>query len=298
VLQGHYASNRRRALPEGHVWPMTVRPALPHGVARRADLAQRPRHSRGAPAQCTPAGATTRSRPTPTVPLSPGSERQLGQAADARLESRDAINADLKLLLLAVAEAVPDDDTRVCDKPADLCDWYNRRASTRAREVTAGGFPYGRPGELHPGGAGIPLVTVAEVLLGNALLRLHRAPMCAIRTCGCRPNRGPGRFPSGRTAPAAMGRRVTGPSKGCGSTARATEQVSTRRPRRPSYSPLARRMRAALGASPSGSSGFPAVRAFGGLSAPAPGCPWQSQSRSWRWSRRCRLTPVRGAAVR
>jgi hypothetical protein len=34
----------------------------------------------------------------------------------------------------------------------------------------------GRAGELHPGGAGLPLVTVAEVLLGNAVLRLHRAP--------------------------------------------------------------------------------------------------------------------------
>jgi hypothetical protein len=56
----------------------------------------------------------------------------------------------------------------------------------------------GRAGELHRGGAGLLLDTFAEVLLGNAVLRLHRAPMCAIRTCVCRPNRGPGRFPSGR----------------------------------------------------------------------------------------------------
>ena len=34
------------------------------------------------------------------------------------------------------------------------------------------------------------------------VLRRHRAPMCAIRTCGCCPNLRPGRFPSGRNGAA------------------------------------------------------------------------------------------------
>ena len=67
---------------------------------------------------------------------------------------------------------------------------------SRCQLASSGLFPDGGAGELHRGGAGLLLVTFAEVLLGNAVHRLHRAPMCAIGTCGCRPNRGP--LPSGR----------------------------------------------------------------------------------------------------
>jgi hypothetical protein len=55
-------------------------------------------------------------------------------------ESRNTGDADLALLLLAVAEVVPDDDGRLRDGRAELCESYDRRVSTEALEAAAGGF--------------------------------------------------------------------------------------------------------------------------------------------------------------
>jgi hypothetical protein len=55
-------------------------------------------------------------------------------------ESRTAGGADLELLLLAVAEIVPDDDAGLLDGPRELCESSDRRVSTEAREVAASGF--------------------------------------------------------------------------------------------------------------------------------------------------------------
>jgi hypothetical protein len=48
------------------------------------------------------------------------------EPADALDESRNTGDADLKLLLLAVAEVELDDDVRLCERSADLCGSHNR----------------------------------------------------------------------------------------------------------------------------------------------------------------------------
>ena len=52
--------------------------------------------------------------------------------------SRNTGDADLGALLLAVAEVQPDDDVRLCERSADLCDSHTRRpfSSTRSRRVS------------------------------------------------------------------------------------------------------------------------------------------------------------------
>jgi len=54
------------------------------------------------------------------------------------------VTPDLELLLLAVADVVPDDDDRLCERSAYLCDWYDWRPSTQAGNVTVRAFPKGR----------------------------------------------------------------------------------------------------------------------------------------------------------
>ena len=53
-------------------------------------------------------------------------------------ESRNTGDADLKLLLLAVAEVEPDDDVRLCERSADLCGSHNRRRSARLETASRG----------------------------------------------------------------------------------------------------------------------------------------------------------------
>ena len=54
-------------------------------------------------------------------------------------ESRNIGDADLPQRVLAVATVVPDDDVRLRDGSAELCESYDPRVSTQAREVAAGG---------------------------------------------------------------------------------------------------------------------------------------------------------------
>ena len=68
------------------------------------------------------------------------------QAAACEMdEARNYGRVNLALLLLTVAEVVADQTAIVHDMSADLCASYNPGPSTRAREVTAGRFPSGRP---------------------------------------------------------------------------------------------------------------------------------------------------------
>lgn len=63
-----------------------------------------------------------------------------GEAATGRDGSRKT-GDDLELLLLAVAEVVPDDDRSTRRRSAELCASYDRRMSTEAPEAAAGGSP-------------------------------------------------------------------------------------------------------------------------------------------------------------